>query len=207
MQRFLTSFIFLSALMASQSLWAADFNGFYMGSSLGYIANSTDLDYGPGLGSGNSYSEDQKGIALVAGYSKTYNRYYLAGELGLNINPSGDSASDGGNRIKAYEEHSIRLSILPGFRLTPRLLTYARLGLGRGKYEAQSTNTASTSLMDDEPKVKEAYLGAGAQYAITSRWGVRLEGTHVAGQDTDTNNGGSISPSTNEGWLGFIYQP
>lgn len=227
--------LMLSMLLAAVSSpsWA---DGFYAGVGVGRDAGefgtkftTTETDTFYNISTTQTASDNNAGTgylgSVFAGYGMSFNRFYLAGELGVQASSLEyeNSATDGfGDNVKnSYSiNHNASLSVLPGYKITDNALIYGRLGYVHGNFDMKSSLTdfnGNTISADKNVGLDGIRYGLGIQNNFNKNFGLRLEYNHITYADyklsstyqsglfETTTNTLKISPSTDQVELAAIY--
>ncbi len=148
-KRIFTPIIFLAFTGISD----ANFNGAYLGGSLGI--NTQGCDYHHDSQSGNESlrmngNKKSPTFGVFGGYGKLFKRFYLGGEVDVfyinqEIVPFDSSGSDNDSRTLKVTTKSIwqsDVSIRIGYLIKPEVMLYCRLGIGYIPWEAKYQNIA-----------------------------------------------------------------
>ncbi|MBA2711681.1 MAG: outer membrane beta-barrel protein [Tatlockia sp.] len=155
------------------------FSGFYIGAGLGPegASFSQKSDVVRPL---TFYVEDHNHFAgtggfgtLFAGYSWTFNRFYIAAEGNANISSvkykltNEEFLNNNFSKTTFTIPHSEGISILPGFYLRPDTLFYGRIAYANGRIKIRESDPTirSNSLNRDGLR-----YGLGLRQDITDRW-------------------------------------
>lgn len=157
----------LSAPIHAQDMFAGAFNGPYGGVFLGYADYDLEFSDDP-VFSGTSIDISGAEFGVYGGYGRTFDRFYLAGEVEFGGGPevTGIFGIDG---LDLDVEQTYGVSVLAGYVTSLDTLLYARIG-----YQRAEVRDVIDSRDENFDGVR---YGAGAEYAVTEN--VRLRGEYV----------------------------
>lgn len=100
----------------------------------------------------------------------------LGGEVALTAGGgSPDADLPDGTRYTQSPRFGYRLTVRAGIAPTPRLLIYANGGYGGNRYRREG----NTAVIDSHDWSSSFLIGAGAEYRVSDRIGVRFDFKHV----------------------------
>ena len=179
-------------IMISGSALAENFDGPFVGLSLGYAWGDIEYDYEDGTTGFGDFSEEENinGFegGLFAGYRHRFDAgFVLGGELGYQLsNADGSySVTVGANtaRVNFDKSHQFYADLKPGYVFQENLLGYALIGYQRAEFEADVLlNGATLGSADDDFDAWR--FGAGLEYMVNDMLSVRGQ-YHYAMYDED----------------------
>jgi len=201
---------------------AGNWNGFYLGAGAGYVAGTTNTTFAfRNVSPTQNLSSDLSAANLIGviGYSHTFNRFYLGGEVDAggflgnasqtHINPRGTTTTN------EQPTWSVTPALLLGGLITPKWLVYGRLGMPMMGMDNSATFTdtffnTSYPLQQNNQFNIGVLGGLGFGYSLTPHWQLRVEDdvSHLWGSSDNGRFGGSTSSqSTFNNVLGTLtYQ-
>ncbi|MBL0942218.1 MAG: porin family protein [Alphaproteobacteria bacterium] len=174
-------------------------NGPYTGLTLGYESGSAKIaTSGAGVGflssQSNTIAFKGPGVDLVAGWAKTFNKYYLGLEASASIYSSQGSSNnsfvDGLANItnnlktKITKNNSFGLVMRGGYKINEKMLLYVKAGAVSTKFNFKTTNSNTGDLnanfsRKSRKRVTGVVGGLGTEFTLTERLIGRLEATHI----------------------------
>src|ERR1022692_4110965 len=192
--------VLLSSCLAAGA-GASDFDGFYVGGSLGEGSDDYKLsDTGSGALAGISFNNDMgaSGITegLFAGYGKRFGNLYagLEAEGDIANTESNTTLTDGGTSvfIKLKHKYDYGAAVRAGVFPLENTLLYGKVGVLWGRFEDEAVNDTQT--------LAGAQFGLGAETALNSNTTLRADWTYVdykSASYTSSVQTGSGSPTSN----------
>jgi hypothetical protein len=194
-------------------------DGWYMGAQIGYgpyrVRNRIDTPGTPEIISNLVASANGWAAGVAAGYGKMINPwFYLGGELFIDANNFDQNfVFSTGPTTSAYTNKTgngpiYGIGLLPGIKLTPSTLTYARLGWNRVEIKTFEEVTDCDCSINNVSKTMGGFVfGIGIETLITSNYSVRGEFDHmyVNSYNTTSIYDTEVSASSNQYMLTFIY--
>ncbi len=162
------------------------FRGPSVGAEAGYLEHHFALQFETFSPDGTvSYRSDRYyrshgiGAGGFAGYDIAISK---RGRLGLEVAGTlgGATNSFGDGMLSLSPRFGAKLSVRAGYVLTPRLMAYGLTGYGGNAYRV--TDTIGIEGSRDLRWGSSFIVGAGAEYRIDRRIGVRIDGKHVDNQ-------------------------
>jgi outer membrane immunogenic protein len=213
-----TQLIPIFILLLSPTAFA---KGFYLGAGVGPVfanfqqessflqpgtANVKDTTHLSGTGVFGSF---------FGGYGWTKEKYYLAAELNADLTSIEYKSSNqefvhSNLNFTHYKiQHSVGVSLLPGYLYTENTLFYARLGYTNGNLKI---TTNDSSLQNINNNLSGFRYGVGVSHRFTQKVSARMEYSHINYQRTKftvmdgaITKSTMISPDTSEVEFGIIY--
>jgi len=164
--------------------------------------------------------------SIFAGYGVSFNKFYLAGELGvqtssLEYNNSLTNSYGNTQKTTISIDYNLSASILPGYKVSDNTLIYGRVGYVYGDFDINNkfidTNGNSFTTWDKGRGLNGIRYGVGIQTKTYKKLDLRLEYNHIVYQDFNTSssyrsgwfetttNTLRISPSTDQVELAAVY--
>lgn len=191
--------------------------GFYAGFSFGHdgyrVRENFDVSDGDsGFLQGNPPINGTGWVPeLFAGYSAYWCRFYLGGELYLNMSTTdnatygvADNVASYNNKFEARTGYGV--AIIPGYKLNRTTLVYLRGSynwLGVDTEESISTN--SPSRFNNSNTIHGLGYGVGMETALCNNWSVRAEYNHLTYNTITSGLDTSFEPYDNRYSIGLVY--
>jgi opacity protein-like surface antigen len=188
---------------------ASDFNGFYVGGSVGDESDHYNLtDTGTGSLAGISFSNDMgaESVAggIFAGYGRRFGNLYLGAEAQGDVMDaeSNTTLTDGGSSvfIKLKHDYDYGAAVRAGIFPVDNTLLYGKVGVLWGRFEDTAVNDSQT--------LAGAQFGLGAETELNSNLTIRADWTYVSYESasySDAFQTGSTSPTSNTFKVGLAY--
>jgi outer membrane immunogenic protein len=220
------------SILSSLLLASPCFSGFYVGASVGpegavfsqksHVTRPADPLNPLQPGSLNVVDKEHfagMGVfgSLFAGYARTYNRYYLAGEININSSSvkyqlvNDEYAHSTFAKTYFNLRYSEGVSLLPGYLLSENTLVYARIGYMNGKLKIVESDPTIMSSNKNRSGIR---YGLGMQHSFTPRLALRMDYSQVSYQSVNSNlfepfgmvtKTTKITPTTAQVGFGLIY--
>jgi opacity protein-like surface antigen len=201
------SMIVGTALIMGASAQAAD--GLYLGIDGAYekydvkvqLPDTGVIELAPGL--------DAKGAAagFFIGYSQANGRFNLAIELGYGYSFVKDGAPS--NPIFTFDRydlaggHTFNLSLLPGYKITPAITLYGRVGVSTTQNKEEFTTGAVLVTYNEFRSIFE--YGAGLEINMTDDISVRAEYLRLEAKPRLLVNDRKLITDREKFKLGFVF--
>jgi opacity protein-like surface antigen len=156
--------------------FATHFDGAYVGADIGISAQKSKLK----SDSTHSVSKTTPSLGFLFGFGKTFNQFYLGGELDAHFNFGKGQKKLPTNKAEKTPKWETKQSVsfMPslrvGYLITPKLLGYLRLGAEISKLKVKSFEDKDVNLSKGITFVKPA-IGLGVEYKISDHFSVRPE--------------------------------
>ncbi|MFV3075109.1 outer membrane protein [Niveispirillum fermenti] len=160
----------LVAVGAAPSLAQSPFDGAYVGAYTGY----TDNNASAASGAANAkFDSDGWLYGAYAGYGKTFDSFYLGGEIDLGSADISGKGTVAGLPTSLSMNESYGISARAGYLISNDALLYGRVGWQRTNYEV-SVGSGATRIKADDT-LDGLRLGGGLEYALTQNVLARVE--------------------------------
>lgn len=202
------SIAIVCGLLASTAQ-ASDFNGFYVGGSIGDDSTHYDLsDSGAGPLAGVVFTDDlgSNGTTggIFAGYGRRLGNFYLGAEAEGDLidSTATTTLTIPGASVNTTLKHdydygaAVRAGVFP----MDNTLLYGKAGVMWGRFEDTSVNFSQT--------LAGLQLGTGVETALNSNLTLRADWTYISyesGSYADAVQVGSASPTSNVFKIGMAY--
>ena len=164
----------LSTLALTGAAHAESFDGPSVGVQAGWVQNKvrnpkTDL----GVTTIDA-SKDSAVLGGYAGYDKSFGKFVVGAEMGLNFGTSDTVSSGAGvNRVMLDPKRSFDFTARAGYLVTPSTLVYARGGYTNDRVRTTLTSASGTTSASED---RDGWLvGGGVERLITDHVSARLE--------------------------------
>ncbi len=178
-----------TAFAATDDYAQGNFNGFYLGGGYGYLVggmhSGNDLTLMTnGTNFQNSFSTNThvsgSNLLGLIGYSHTWGRFYLGGEVdaGGIVGPSHSTEVGNNSTVQsAKPTWTVTPSLLLGGLATPQWLIYGRLGVSVMGNEIETTtqHNGQSQTSNDSSTAVGPLWGLGLGYSFTPHLNLRLE--------------------------------
>ncbi|EHL31981.1 hypothetical protein LDG_6151 [Legionella drancourtii LLAP12] len=120
--------------------------------------------------------------SLFAGYSRVYNRYYLAAEVNANISSltykliNDEYVHQTFAKTTFTLKNSEGVSLLPGFFLSDNTLFYGRVGYINGRLKISESDPTIRSMTKNRNGIR---YGAGVRHDLTEQWTVMMDYSQI----------------------------
>lgn len=169
-------------LFAANTAAAQDaaFSGPHVSAGVSYADVSVDQPLYGGAGRVRG-SNTGAGYRIAGGYDWRVGDFVVGAELGLRFGASTVDTRVGTSRVEA-SGGSWDYSARAGLVLSERALIYGRLGGARTDLRQSLTPSGSTTAQRRTETADGLIYGAGVEYALNDRWGLRGEYTRTEGE-------------------------
>lgn len=180
--RTITLFAGLGLLFAASAAEAQDenFAGPHISAGVSYADVSVDQ---PLYGGGGRVrgSDTGAGYRIAGGYDWRLGDFVFGGELGMRFGGSEVDTRVGTARVEASSA-SWDYSARAGVVVSERALIYGRVGGARTGLRQSFTPAGSNTAQRRTETADGLVYGAGVEYALTERWGLRGEYSRTEGE-------------------------
>jgi outer membrane immunogenic protein len=180
--KIITIFAGLGLLFTASAAEAQDnhFSGPHISAGVSYTDTSVDQ---PLYGGGGRVrgSETGAGYRIAGGYDWRFGSIVVGGELGMRFGASSVDTRVGADRVEA-SSGSWDYTARAGVVVSERALIYGRLGGARTGMRQSFTPAGSTTAQRRTETADGLVYGAGVEYALNDRWGLRGEYSRTEGE-------------------------
>jgi outer membrane immunogenic protein len=172
-----------AVLLLSAGLAVAQENTF-SGPHLSAGVSYADVSVNQPLYSGTARvrgSNTGAGYRIVGGYDWRVGDFVVGGELGMQFGASTVNSTLGTAKVES-SSGSWDYSARAGVVLSERALVYGRLGGARTGMRQSVTPAGSTTVQRRTETADGLIYGAGIEFALNDRWGLRGEYTRTEGE-------------------------
>jgi len=190
----------LAALTAAPALAQSAFDGAYVGGYIGYKDGDAAATAGT---TGRDVGYDGFDLGAYAGYGRTFDRFYLGGEVDLGYSDVDGEATVGSLAATAEQDFTYGISARAGFLLSPDILAYGRVGWGQTEFDV----TAGSGSFSDE--VEGWRYGGGVEVALSNNLLTRVEYTYTDYDEFDFTAGTTsvaVQPDDHAVRVGLAYR-
>lgn len=120
--------------------------------------------------------------SLFAGYSRVYNRYYVAVEGNANLSSltyklvNDEYVHQNFSKTTFTIKNSEGVSLLPGFFLSDNTLFYGRVGYINGRLKISESDPSIRSMTKNRSGIR---YGAGLRHDLTEQWTVMMDYSQI----------------------------
>ena len=213
--------VLIATAIASTSAMAGGFDGPFVQGGLGMSRMQTKVDETwDGGGQGGKNSKTAFIGQIAAGYSKSFDKFNLAGSLYMRSNQkSGDVVmyddAPYWDRIRVKTKNTWGFTVEPGYNINPNALVYGKLGLSQTKGRMNYDYFIDGNLDLSEPTTSKTHTGfsygMGFKYKFTPTiYGMaemmQTDYRRKAYIDTDYGWAVKAKPSTFTALVGLGYK-